>query len=126
MSLVLEYIEEHKKETQRLVGLKYEQLKKLIDKAIELHHQKMSEIEGKKIRLITQGGGRKKKLSESEQIILTLIYLRHLTTFQLLAIQFQVSETTANDIFNYWVPILQELLPCSIIEQVKKKRVIMK
>ncbi|MBA4467107.1 transposase, partial [Cylindrospermopsis raciborskii CS-506_A] len=47
-------------------------------------------------------------------------YLRQLTTFQLLGIQFGVSETTANDIFNYWLPIIGELLPPSLLEQVKK------
>ncbi|MEH2270699.1 MAG: transposase family protein, partial [Nostoc sp.] len=41
--------------------------------------------------------------------------------FQLLGIQFGVSESTANDTFNYWLPLLRELLPCSLIEQVKKK-----
>ncbi|MBA4449815.1 transposase family protein, partial [Cylindrospermopsis raciborskii CS-506_D] len=69
---------------------------------------------------IQGGGGRKPKLSPSEQIILTLTYLRQLTTFQLLGIQFGVSETTANDIFNYWLPIIGELLPPSLLEQVKK------
>ena len=58
-----------------------------------------------------------------EQIILTLTYLRHLTTFQLLGIQFGVSETTANDIFNYWFPIIGELLLSSLLEQVKKTQV---
>jgi hypothetical protein len=43
-----------------------------------------------------------------------------MTTFQLLGIQFDVSESTANDTFNYWLPILRELLPASLIEQVKK------
>ncbi len=43
-----------------------------------------------------------------------------MTTFQLLGIQFGVSETTANDTFNYWCPILAELLPASLLEQVKK------
>ncbi|MDB9451309.1 helix-turn-helix domain-containing protein [Dolichospermum circinale] len=47
-------------------------------------------------------------------------YLRQLTTFQLLSIQFGVSETTANDIFNHWLPILGKLLPPSLLEQVKK------
>ena len=49
-----------------------------------------------------------------------MIYLRQLTTFQLLGIQFGVSETTANDTFNYWFPLLRELLPSSLLEQVKK------
>jgi len=56
--------------------------------------------------------------------MLTLTYLRHLPTFQLLGVQFGVSETTANDRFNYWFPIIGELLPASLVEQVKKKQVI--
>lgn len=49
-----------------------------------------------------------------------MVYLRHLTTFQLLGIQFGVSESTANDTFNYWLVVLHELLPSSLLEQVKK------
>ncbi|MCC5633149.1 transposase family protein [Nostoc sphaeroides CHAB 2801] len=68
----------------------------------------------KKVRIIAGGGGRKPKLSVGQKIILTLVYLRHMTTFQLLGIQFGVSESTANDVFNYWLPILRELLPSSL------------
>lgn len=32
-----------------------------------------------------------------------------------------MSESTANDTFNYWFPLFQELLPSSLLEQVKKK-----
>jgi Helix-turn-helix of DDE superfamily endonuclease len=120
MSSVLEYIDNNPQEAQRLLGLKYEQLKQLLEKAIELHNQKLELTESKKVRIILGGGGRKPKLSTDSQIILTLTYLRHLTTFQLLGIQFGVSETTANDTFNYWLPILGELLPASLLEQVKK------
>lgn len=120
MSSILEYIENNPQESQRLIGLKYEQLKQLLDRAIELHHQKQEMVESKKVRIIMGGGGRKPKLSLQEQIILTLTYLRHLTTFQLLGIQFGVSESTANDTFNYWFPLLGELLPPSLLEQVKK------
>ncbi len=35
-------------------------------------------------RLIKAGGGRKKSLSKTEEIILTLYYLHHVPTFQLL------------------------------------------
>ena len=120
MSDVLGYIKNNTQETQRLVGLKYEQLEQLIDLAIALHDQKQQDIEANKVRIINKGGGRKVKLSTVEQILLTLIYLRHLTTFQLLGIQFGVSESTANDTFNYWFPLLQEILPPSLLEQVKK------
>ena len=120
MSDILKHIEENSKETRRLIGLEYEQLQQLIQNAERLNYKKQALLESKKIRIIAGGGGRKPKLSIKEQIILTLVYLRHMTTFQLLGIQLGVSESTANDTFNYWLPILRELLPCSLIEQVKK------
>lgn len=120
MSDILKHIEENKKETKRLIGLEYEQLQQLIQNAERLHQEKQELLESKKVRIIASGGGRKPKLSIKEEIILTLVYLRHLTTFQLLGIQFGVSESTANDTFNSWLPILQELLPSSLIEEVKK------
>ena len=125
MSNILSYIESNPQETQRLIGLKHEQLQILIKNATKLHNEKQALLEAKKPR-ITSGGGRKPKLSLTEQIILTLVYLRHLTTFQLLGIQFGVSESTANDTFNYWLPLLEELLPSSLIEQVKKKNLMLK
>lgn len=120
MSSVLEYIENNPENTQRLLGIKYQQLQQLITQAQAIDNQKQVDIESNKIRIIARGGGRKPKLSVAEQIVLTLIYLRHLTTFQLLGIQFGVSETTANDTFNYWFSLLQEFLPSSLLEQVKK------
>jgi hypothetical protein len=120
MSDILKYIEENSKEIRRLIGLEYEQLQQLIQNAERLNYEKQAILESKKNRIIAGGGGRKPKLSIKEQIILTLVYLRHMTTFQLLGIQFGVSESTAHDTFNYWLLILRELLPCSLIEQVKK------
>ena len=120
MNSISGYIDKNPGEAQRLIGLNYDQLKHLIKQAIALHRQIKSEAELKKTRIIKKGGGRKTKLSLEEQILLTLIYLRQLTTFQLLGIQFGVSETTANDTFNYWFPLLGKLLPPSLLEQVKK------
>ncbi|BDI20809.1 hypothetical protein ANSO36C_66110 (plasmid) [Nostoc cf. commune SO-36] len=120
MSSILSHIEKNPQDAQRLIGLGYPELQQLIQNAEQLHDEKQVLLESKKIRIITGGGGRKPKLPIPEQIILTLVYLRHLTTFQLLGIQFDVSESTANNIFNYWLPILRELLPSSLIEQVKK------
>ncbi|XZF64436.1 MAG: helix-turn-helix domain-containing protein [Gloeotrichia echinulata DVL01] len=124
MSDMLSYIQNNPQETQRLVGVKYDQLEQLIKQAIALDTEKQQNIEKKKVRIINKGGGRKVKLSNEDQILLTLTYLRHMTTFQLLGIQFGVSESTANDTFNYWLTILQEILPSSLLEQVKKTQVI--
>ncbi len=49
------------------------------------------------------------------------VYLSQLHTFQYLGVQFGVSESTANNIFHYWLEIFTELLPGSLIEQLKKK-----
>jgi len=43
-----------------------------------------------------------------------------LHTFQYLG-SIWVSESTANNIFHYWLDIFTELLPASLLEQVKKK-----
>jgi hypothetical protein len=104
MGYVLDYIEHNPQETQHLIGLKYDQLQQLIQKAQELHNQKQVEIEANKTRIINSGSGRKPKLSIPNQVLLTFVYLRHITTFQLLGIQFGVSGSTANDTFNYWFP----------------------
>jgi hypothetical protein len=120
MAAILEHIQNNPQETQRLVGLKYEQLQQLIAKAEALHNQKKAKIKSEKIRIIGRGGGRKPKLTVTDQIILNLVYLRQMTIFQLLGIQFGVSESTANDTFNYWFPLFREFLPASILEQVKK------
>ena len=39
----------------------------------------------------------------------------------ILGISFGVSESTANNIFHYWIDILQDLLPCSLFEQFREK-----
>ncbi len=121
MSQLREYIEKHPLETQRLVGVDYAQLIELIKQAENLHNQKQQVVEQKKTRLIKGGGGRQPKLNLSDQILLTLVYLHHLPTFQMLGVQFGISESAANYIFHYWLGILRELLPASLVEQVKKK-----
>ena len=95
MAEILNHIEEHPQETQRLIGLDYSELQQLIQNAQRLHYKKQDLLETEKIRIIEKGGGRRPKLSIREQIILTLIYLRHMTTFQLLGIQIGVCESTA-------------------------------
>ena len=122
MNQTLEYIYNHPKETKRIIGINYEQLIKLIENAKKIEEEKKQAIAQTEKRLIKPGGGRKKILSQEEEIILTLYYLHHIPTFQLLGIHFGISESSANNIFHYWINILKELLPASLLEQVKKKR----
>jgi len=43
MSLLLEHIENHPKETKRLIGIDYEQLQQLFTQASAIHHQRQAE-----------------------------------------------------------------------------------
>lgn len=115
-----DYIQKHPQETKRLLGIDYDQLEKLIEQGKILHQRKQKELEKRKVRLIKAGGGNHSKLDEQEQIILMLVYLRHHLSFQILGLLFQVSESTAHNLFNYWQNIFQEELPPSLLEQVKK------
>ncbi|MEY3221197.1 MAG: hypothetical protein RLZZ203_53 [Cyanobacteriota bacterium] len=117
---ILTYIQEHPQETKRLLGIDYQQLQDLIAYGKLLHEKKKQEIEQQKTRVIKAGGGNKPKLSEEEQIILMLLYLRHYPSFQLLGIMFQISESSAHNIFNYWQSLLGDNLPASLLEQLKK------
>ncbi|WP_424097704.1 transposase [Moorena producens] len=120
MSYTWDYIQKNPKQTKRLLGINHEQLSQLIEQAKLLHLQHQEKNQNQKVRLIKPGGGASQKLSLEDQIVLTLIYLRHHINFQLLGLQFQVSESTANSTFNYWQSLFREALPASLLEQVKK------
>ena len=99
MTQILEYINNHPKEIKRVIGITDEQFKKLVGNAQKLELRKRQAIASQEKRLIKAAGGRKKSLKLEEEIILTLYYLRHFPTFQILGIYFGVSESTANNIF---------------------------
>ncbi|MEG4091595.1 transposase family protein [Microcoleus sp. Pol12B4] len=102
MSDILHYLEKNHKETQRLIGWAYEQLQQFLQNPEPLRYEKQDLLESQKVTIIAGGVSRKSHLSIPEQIILILFYLRTMTTLQLRGIPFGVSESTANDTFNYW------------------------
>ena len=73
------------------------------------------------MRVNALGGGRKAILSTESEIGLCLFYLRHLPTFEVLGLQFGISKTSANDICHYWLRILREILPASLLSQVNNQ-----
>ena len=120
MANPLEHIRQHPKLAKQLIGLSLPQLEKLIQQAIALDGQRKEEGEKDKIRVNKKGAGRGKNLSADEEICLTLFYLRQMTIFEVLGMMFDVSRTTANDIFHYWLPILRDVLPSSLLEEWEK------
>lgn len=63
--------------------------------------------------------GAKLKLEAEEKIILSLVYLRQNVTFWVFGLMFQVTESMANNYFHYWIKILNDALPPTVIEQAK-------
>ncbi|MGL4883783.1 MAG: helix-turn-helix domain-containing protein [Waterburya sp.] len=115
-----EYIQKHPREVKRLLGITFNEFEQLIEQGKTLHQIKQEEIEKQKIRIIKAGSGKPAKLSIEEQIVLTLFYLRHQLTFQILGLLFGVSESTAHSLYNYWQMLLREELPNSLLEQITK------
>ncbi|MDJ0775564.1 MAG: transposase [Mastigocoleus sp. MO_167.B18] len=116
----LHYIQEYPQRTKQILGISNEQFQELLNQA-EIHHNKIqAEIERKKIRINEKGGGRKPKLEVKEEVCLCLFYLRQMPTFEVLGLHFGVSKTEANDTFHYWLKILRNILPASLLEEVEK------
>lgn len=111
MSQLREHRERHPSETTRLLGLNYDQLIGLITHAENLYNQQKKVQHDSKIRIIKGGDGRQPKFEITAQILLPLVYLHHLPTFQILGVQFKVSESAANYIFHKCIKIFRELLP---------------
>ncbi len=120
MANPLEYIRQRPKLAKQLIGLSLPQLEKLIQQAIAMDQQRKKEAELQKVRVNKKGAGRTKNLSADEEICLSLFYLRQMPIFEVLGMMFDVSRTSSNDIFHYWLPILGDLLPSSLLEEWKK------
>ena len=117
----IDYIHKYPHRAKQILGISYKQFLQLVQQASLRQSQQRSRLEQTKIRINAPGGGRKPILSTQVEIGLCLFYLRHLPTFEILGLQFGISKTSANDIFHYWLRILRESLPASLLEQVKNQ-----
>jgi DDE superfamily endonuclease/Helix-turn-helix of DDE superfamily endonuclease len=116
----LQYIEKHPNRAKEILGIEYEQWLALVEVA-KIEEERIRLIrEQEKVRINKKGGGRPKKLKREEEVCLCIFYLRHLPTFELLGMHFDISKTEANDTFNYWIKIIRKILPSSLMEQAKK------
>jgi hypothetical protein len=121
MSNPVDYIHKYPARSKQILGISYQQFLELVQQASLRQSQERRRIEQTKMRVNVPGGGRKPILSTQGEVGLCLFYLRHLPTFEILGLQFGISKTSANDIFHYWLRILREILPASLLEQVKNQ-----
>lgn len=117
----IDYIHKYPHRSKQILGISYQQFLELVQQATLRQSQERQRLEQKKMRINASGGGRKSILSTESEIGLCLFYLRHLPTFEILGLQFGISKTSANDIFHYWLRIFREILPASLLEQVKNQ-----
>jgi Helix-turn-helix of DDE superfamily endonuclease len=115
----LHYIHKYPQGTKGVLGMDYPQFLQLLEQAQLKHCQFQAKIEAQKLRVNAKGGGRKPILSLDEEVCLCLFYLRHYPTFEVLGLHFEVSKSEANDSFHYWLKILRDLLPASLLEQLE-------
>ncbi|MEH2173919.1 transposase family protein [Nostoc sp.] len=116
--MVFDYIGKYPHRTKQILGISYEQLQSLLNCALKRQQDIKAKQESHKVRINAAGAGRPEKLSTEEQVCLCLFYLRQMPTFQVLGMLFGVSKTEANDTFHDWIPILRDILPASLLEQV--------
>jgi hypothetical protein len=120
MTNPLKHIEKYPERTTQIIGINYQQWSALVELAKVEEERLRLAHEQQKIRINKKGGGRPKILSREEEVCLCIFYLRHLPTFEILGLQFNISKTEANDTFNYWIKILRKLLPSSLMEEARK------
>ncbi len=116
-----DYIQKYPSRAKQVLGISYEQFTDLVNCAKQYHEEEQFKLEQSKVRIHRPGGGRKEILSIPEQVCLCVFYLRQIPTFEVLGMIFNISKTTANDIFHYWRQILRNILPSSLLEQVEDK-----
>ncbi|WP_228371606.1 helix-turn-helix domain-containing protein [Trichormus azollae] len=49
-----------------------------------------------------------------------MFYWRKMPTFEVLGFHFGISKTEAKETFDYWLEILRDVFPASVLEQVGK------
>lgn len=122
--MVFDYIQKYPQRTKQILGISYEQLQTLLKCATNRHNEIKSQQEIKKNRINAAGGGRKELLLIQEQVCLCLFYLRQMPTFEVLGMLFGISKTEANDTFHYWIPILRDIFPSSLLDLSQVMKVI--
>lgn len=97
---------------QALLGLKPAALSALLSKALPALVGRREQVKAMRPgRKRAPGGGRKRKLQPYQEVLLTLIYLRHNVSHEIVGALFGVSADTSENTFHEVVLILREVCP---------------
>jgi hypothetical protein len=104
-----------------LVGLTRAALANLLVEALpEIERRRQQEQRNKPKRKRKVGGGRKRLLKPYQEVLLTLIYLRHNVAFCVVGLLFGVSADVAENTFHEIVGVLKDVCPANRWEAEKR------
>jgi hypothetical protein len=103
-----------------LVGLNHTALGALLATALPEIDQRRQKEQADKPRRRKVGGGRKRLLKPYQEVLLTLIYLRHNVAFCVVGMMFDVSADVAENTFHEIVGVLKEVCPANRWEAEKR------
>src|SRR5450631_129331 len=104
-----------------LVGLTHAALGELLLTALpEIQRRRQQEQAQKQNRKRKTGGGRKRLLKPYQEVLLTLIYLRHNVAFCVVGLMFGVSADVAENTFHEIVGVLKDVCPANRWEAEKR------
>jgi hypothetical protein len=103
-----------------LVGLNHAALGALLAEALPEIDRRRREEQAGKPRRRKVGGGRKRILLPYQEVLLTLIYLRHNVAFCVVGLMFSVSADVAENTFHEIVGVLKDICPANRWEAEKR------
>lgn len=104
-----------------LTGMTPAALKQLFDHVTpEILNRRLQAQKGRQNRKRTTGGGRKRRLLTEQEILLTLIYLRHNVSHCVIGHLFGVSADTSENTFAEIAPVLRDVCPAGKYDAHKK------
>ena len=106
-----------------LFGLKMHQLAELLAVALPaLTEQRRRRFEQQPDRKRAPGGGRRRKLMPLQEVLLTLVYLRHNVPHEVCGSLFGVSADVSEDTFHEVIQVLRDICPSQLWDAEKHWR----
>jgi hypothetical protein len=107
MKLTLNHLASYPKVLQQLTGLRLREFERLLDDVTPRYAEAVERRLRRADRQRAPGGGDKPDLAVTEQLLLTVIWLRQYPIMEVLGFLFGVSAVTVGRIVGRWVPVLE-------------------
>jgi hypothetical protein len=108
MRLTYSYLTRYPKVLQSLTGLRVREFERLLDDVLRLYQAAEIQRLSRPDRQRAIGGGDKCDLAETEQLLVTVIWLRTYPVHLVLGFLFGVSGVTVGRLLGRWVPVLEQ------------------